>query len=159
MMKNDYINIPVLDSSSLQQFVETKEVSDTENNALSEKDKIEFYDSYTNEYLTVDLEDESSIDAALDKINDTKKALKNRKVNILKEIELYGAIFNYELQDGNILITHPVWSLIGFGENLFQAQRDLYENMREIKGDFIYEFDSQLTDDAIELKEFLIRSI
>jgi hypothetical protein len=50
-----------------------------------------------------------------------------------------------------------VWSLIGYGENLYEAEKDLFSNIQIIADDYIDEPDSNLTLDAIDLKEFLLK--
>lgn len=154
-----YNNISTLKNYSTDNILQKKEVSDSEDKGTNKERKIRLHELLTDIYITFDPDDKTSVDRALDQINNTKESVKNREITKINEIEVNEEIFNYELHGNNILITHPVWSLTGFGENLFQAIKDLHENMREVKEDYIYDFDSQLTDDAIELKSFLLNSI
>jgi len=148
-------------TNSTKDEVEKTKLSDSEVKRKTEikRKKGKFVDHISHETIYFDPNDKSEMNAILDRINYVKDALKSRDIKKVYEIEIKGETFNYERHDGGILIKHPVWSLMGFGENLYPAEKDLYENMREVEEDYLNELDSCLTDDAIALKKFLFNAL
>ena len=126
----------------------------------SEDEKIHNLAIFVNEALDetifFDPSNQEEVDAVLDRYNYAKGILENINFKTIYEIEIHGEIFNYENQKEGILIFHPKWSLLGYGENMFQAQKDLIDNMKIIADDYIGEPYSNLTKDARDLKDYLI---
>ncbi len=73
------------------------------------------------------------------------------------EIKINGESFYVTMEDNLTIISHPKWSIMGFGEDLRIAKMDLKESAEIIAPDYIYASDSDLTPEAIGLKEFLIK--
>lgn len=76
-----------------------------------------------------------------------------------REITICGEVFNYEFDNDDIIIKHPKWSIIGVGSTLYDAEKDLFENMKIIADEYINESDSSLDINAIYLKQFLIETL
>jgi len=73
-------------------------------------------------------------------------------------VEVHGERFRLEANGrGLVLLSHPKWSLSGMGETIIEAEEDLI-NMAKVVSDVYIESDPEyLTDDAIELREFIIK--
>lgn len=72
-------------------------------------------------------------------------------------ITIEGEVFNCLQEDGWVMITHPKWSIMGVGEDVESARKDLKDTASIVASDYIDEKDSNLTPEAIRLKAFLIK--
>ena len=64
-------------------------------------------------------------------------------------------IFDYH-EDGELCwISHPKWSLAGFGDNLQEALNDFKKSATIISPSFLFEDESKFSAEAIKLKKFL----
>jgi len=82
----------------------------------------------------------------------------NNDNEVIKKYKILDEEFNIFADGENIILTHPQWSLSGMGESLIDAERNLYKEAKEVFGHYNIP-NSQLTPDAIKLKEFLHRLI
>lgn len=77
---------------------------------------------------------------------------------IENSIEIFEEPFSLESSEDGILLHHNEWSLVGSGESLYEAEKNLYQMMQLMYEDFASEDDSRLTGNAIRLKDFLIKN-
>ena len=73
------------------------------------------------------------------------------------EISLCSELFQITKEESVTIISHSKWSLLGMGKDLAQAINDLKENAHIIASDYIDADDSELTEEAVKLKRFLIK--
>ncbi|MEX0780085.1 MAG: hypothetical protein WD491_09720 [Balneolales bacterium] len=152
-MANIYSN--TINPSSDKDFLKKNEVSDSNPEEKSKKFIIDT--EYFQEGYLVDPKKEDDMNFVLDRINYIKETVEKREDKVLHEVEIEGEIFLCEVNDEGVYITHPVWSLTGFGENLYEARKDMFNDMKIIASEYVNEYDSALTFEAINLKNFLLR--
>ncbi len=75
----------------------------------------------------------------------------------LASITIEGEVFNCLQEDGWVMITHPKWSIMGVGEDVEAARKDLRDTASIVVSDYVDEEDLNLTSEAIKLKAFLIK--
>lgn len=102
-----------------------------------------------------------------DKINNNKEYTGTPEIyffeicddnEVIKKIKILDEEFDIYSDGENIILTHPQWSLSGIGISLLEAERNLYEEAKSILPHYSKP-NSQLTEDAINLKEFLNRLV
>ena len=76
---------------------------------------------------------------------------------VIKKYKLLDEDFNILIDGDNIILTHPNWSLSGMGDTLLEAERNLYKEAGEIFDYYNSIPDTELTIEAVQLKEFLKR--
>lgn len=76
---------------------------------------------------------------------------------ISKSIEINGVEFIINLEEGEFIITHPKWSLIGSGNTLYEATNDIFNEAKKILPNYIDTPLSNLTTEAIQFREFLLK--
>ncbi|MEX2571337.1 MAG: hypothetical protein WD737_08515 [Gemmatimonadota bacterium] len=72
------------------------------------------------------------------------------------EIELYGEVFDIELEGRTVYVRHPEWSLIGAGESLLEAEQDLVEECRDVRSALDAVPLSKLSPEALRMYEFAL---
>ena len=68
---------------------------------------------------------------------------------------IFNEHFRWYKEDGQYFIEHPKWSLVGMGENLQDAHRDLLEEISITREHFINIPDEELTEEAKRMKYWL----
>lgn len=81
--------------------------------------------------------------------------LSNLQSDIYTNITIHGETFELEREDGMFYISHPIWSLVGMGEDVIQAVASLFENAKLKAEYYLYEDDSNLSEEAIKFKAYL----
>ena len=69
---------------------------------------------------------------------------------------IFNERFRWYKEEGNYFIEHPKWSLVGMGENLQDAHRDLLEEINITRIHFIDIPDEELTEEAKKMKYWLL---
>ena len=90
------------------------------------------------------------------KVSNIRSEIK-RNTQIPRTIRIHDEYFDCAQEDHEVIITHPKWSIMGIGKDLQEAKIDLKTNAELIASDYINEKDSDLTNEAIKLKAFLIK--
>ncbi len=73
------------------------------------------------------------------------------------EVRIGGETFFVEIEDRTVYLRHPVWSLLGAGASLFDAERDLRAEARELV-EVMSEMPLRSLDyEALRLYEFVLR--
>ena len=67
--------------------------------------------------------------------------------------------FDIVFEDEYIYLSHPKWSLTGMGKTLIDAERDLLKEAKESLIHYQKYAGSELTEDALEMKEYLIKIV
>lgn len=78
---------------------------------------------------------------------------------IIRQHEFCGEKFNLHLEGDNIILSHPIWSLAGTGKNLLDAERNLITESKIVFNHYMNIPEEDLSEDAIRMKEFLLRII
>ena len=68
---------------------------------------------------------------------------------------IFNEHFRWYKEDGQYFIEHPKWSLVGMGENLQDAHRNLLEDISITREHFINIPDEELTEEAKKMKYWL----
>lgn len=76
---------------------------------------------------------------------------------INKTIDINEVEFNIDFENGEFIISHPKWSLIGCGNTLYDATIDMFSEAKNILHNYLETPLSNLTIDAIQFREFLIK--
>lgn len=71
-------------------------------------------------------------------------------------ILIFNERFEWYKEDGQYFIVHPKWSLVGMGNNLQDAHRDLLKEINITRIHFIDIPDEELTDSAKQMKYWLL---
>jgi len=77
--------------------------------------------------------------------------------NICKTIEINEVEFLINFEEGEYIISHYKWSLIGVGSTLYDATIDLFSEAKNILPNYIEVPLSNLTSEAIQFREFLLK--
>ena len=78
--------------------------------------------------------------------------------NIVKEsVFIKDEEFYIEFKKDLIIISHPVWSLIGHGKTLYDALKDLTKLSYEVFKSLADDKPSELTEEANNLRNFLFK--
>lgn len=72
---------------------------------------------------------------------------------------LAGEMFCIEPDAGVVYIRHPRWSLLGAGETLLDAERDLLEEARELSPLLMRRHPTELDPETLRLRDFLLRIV
>lgn len=78
---------------------------------------------------------------------------------IIKTYKFCGEEFEIYLEDDNIILSHPTWSLSGMGKSLIDAEKNLLQESKIVLEHYIDVPESKLSEDAIELKNFLLHNV
>jgi hypothetical protein len=78
---------------------------------------------------------------------------------IIKTYKFCGEEFEIYLEDNNIILSHPTWSLSGMGKSLIDAEKNLLQESKIVLEHYIDVPESKLSEDAIELKNFLLHNV
>ena len=78
---------------------------------------------------------------------------------IIKTYKFCGEEFEIYLEDDNIILSHPTWSLSGMGKSLIDAEKNLLQESKVVLEHYIDVPESKLSEDAIELKNFLLHNV
>ena len=70
-----------------------------------------------------------------------------------------GEEFEIYIEDNNIILSHPTWSLSGMGKSLIDAEKNLLQESKVVLEHYIDVPESKLSEDAIELKNFLLHNV
>lgn len=84
------------------------------------------------------------------------------RVPVLREaprpkLRIGGEVFFIEVEAGTVYIRHPAWSLVGAGNTLVEAERDLRADASELAEVMASMPRNMLDHDAIDLFEFVLR--
>lgn len=74
---------------------------------------------------------------------------------IVKKYKIHGEEFNIYADGENLIITHPRWSISGFGKTLIDAERNLFKEAKEVLEHYNKYSISELSNDAKLMKDFL----
>ncbi len=75
-------------------------------------------------------------------------------------IELFGIPLRVRRDNGNVFIESPRWpSLQVFGENTQEAIESMMGLLKDVIEEYVLAPDSELSEDAIEFKQYLIRKM
>ncbi len=78
---------------------------------------------------------------------------------VIKKHKIKGEEFEIYSDGINIILTHPTWSLSGIGPTLIEAERNLYNESKYVYEHYKNYSPEELTEDALKLREFLIKII
>lgn len=87
-----------------------------------------------------------------------KKIIKHKQSYSYKHF-IYGEEFNLEILKSKIYLTHPKWSFVGEGNHLIEAEMDVIEQVHEIADDYIHISPSNLTFEALKMRDFIFKVI
>lgn len=68
-----------------------------------------------------------------------------------------GSMFRAASGEDGVFIAHPSWSILGHGDNLAMAKRDLINEAIDLADDMKDASESDLTAEALDLKRFVER--
>ena len=68
-------------------------------------------------------------------------------------------LFDLTIENGTFLLTHPVWSLEGEGKKLIEAEKDILKEARELSTSFFKLSISELDENALGMRNFLLEII
>lgn len=71
-----------------------------------------------------------------------------------EHIKIFGEAFNIDRAHGRVYVEHPRWSLVGMGDTIEGALRDLRDEM-EIARSIYYGPDKDLAPNAQRLRDWL----
>lgn len=80
-------------------------------------------------------------------------------VKVRLEYEILGEPFRLDFEQGSIIIHHPIWSLVGMGATLLDAEKDLLAEARELAEVLLRVRPTELDVNALQLRDFLFRVI
>ncbi|HKI77134.1 MAG TPA: hypothetical protein VKA26_01180 [Ignavibacteriaceae bacterium] len=115
---------------------------------------------YSNtELLTIkDIPESASPNKAFSESINKKHIFKlNKNITVNNTIFIKDEQFFIELKDNFVTINHPIWSLIGQGENLYEAMKDFMILAYEVFISLADDKPSELTEDANNLRNFLFK--
>ena len=72
-------------------------------------------------------------------------------------VKIAGEEFLLSREDGYIFLSHPEWSVTGFGESLLDAERHLKQRVQRMYSDFLTTPASEMTLRALDLRDFLLK--
>jgi hypothetical protein len=81
----------------------------------------------------------------------------NKADKIIKNFTFYGQEFEVHVEDDEIILTHPTWSLSGMGKSFLEAERNLIQESKIALEHYINIPDSQLSEEAIKMKDFILQ--
>jgi len=73
--------------------------------------------------------------------------------------EIDGEAFLIEHEHGLIWVSHPRWSLVGYGKTLFEAEKMMLDEAAEFATDLIQIPISDLSPSAIEFRNYLLEKV
>lgn len=73
------------------------------------------------------------------------------------ELNVFGERFTVEFEEGSVFLVHPQWSLVGVGPNRSSALANLIEEALELAECMRDDSLEQLSDSAIEMRDFVMR--
>jgi hypothetical protein len=80
----------------------------------------------------------------------------NDSTKIIKTYKFCGEEFEISIEEDNIILSHPIWSLSGMGKTLVDAEKNLLQESKIVLEHYIDVPESKLSEDALELKKFLL---
>jgi hypothetical protein len=72
-------------------------------------------------------------------------------------VQIEGEEFLLTKEDGYIFLSHPDWSITGFGENLAEAEIHLKRRIQEMYKEYLSTSATDMTVRALDLRSFLLR--
>lgn len=72
-------------------------------------------------------------------------------------VTIAGEDFLLSREDGYIFLSHPEWSITGFGKSLLDAERHLKQRIQRMYSDLLETPASEMTIRALDLRDFLIK--
>lgn len=78
------------------------------------------------------------------------------EVKPMGSVRIRGERFDVEVEEGSVYVSHPRWSIVGHGATLAEAVRDVLTELPALRSHF--EDPSELTVDAMELRDYLFRA-
>lgn len=75
------------------------------------------------------------------------------------DYEYKGERFDIKKENGLLYISHPKWSLVGMGDTLLDAEIDMINGAKIIADDYINVPESTLSQEAVNLKRYLLKII
>lgn len=137
---------------------------------LTKKEYCFSYKTINQPATVLDVEDDSDntieadimhliIDKRNNAINDSRIYLEPKNQIIEKQIDIKGVNFKIEFEDGEIILSHNKWSLIGSGVTLYDAICDLLSEANNILKNYLELPISKMTFEAIQFREFLLKIV
>lgn len=123
-------------------------------NEIGQLDKINFEADITESYLYNPRSESRCMINHEEQSAD--KRMEVRSVTISKSIKLFNQVFDFLNEDGVITLTHPKWSLVGIGDDLLSAERNLVENAKILADGYFQLPINELTLEAIEFRNYLL---
>jgi len=71
-------------------------------------------------------------------------------------ISVFGEVFEVELSEGVVWLTHPRWSLVGAGPSLVAAQVDLFEEAQGLADVMLDMPPTSLSAEALAFRDYLL---
>jgi len=73
------------------------------------------------------------------------------------KIRIGGEIFYIEIEDGAIYLRHPMWSLVGVGNTIYEAERNLRADASELAEVMAALPLNSMDHDALDLFRYVLR--
>lgn len=70
---------------------------------------------------------------------------------------IFGEKFHVKIEGGNVVISHPEWSLVGVGRNKIEAKEDLYREIGELSEIYLEESPLEMSRGALDMRGFLYK--
>lgn len=105
--------------------------------------------------------DKFAIDVKGKKMNENliKYQIENEKTEIKKTIDINGIEFLIDFEDGEYILSHQRWSLIGTGNTLYKAITDLKLEAKNVVKYYLDLPNTNMTLDAIEFRDCLLKML
>jgi hypothetical protein len=91
--------------------------------------------------------------------SEVKTGYSNQSIDneIVLSLDIFGEQFIIEEEDGCFYITHPKWSLVGYGETLIDAENDLISDAIDLNSHIMTIPYGSFDEDGKNLYDFLIK--